>query len=68
MYKTFVRTHMDYCDIIYHQVAKLTAAGQVLTSLMEEVERVQYRGALAVTGAWRGTSRCKIYEELGWES
>ena len=59
---------MDYCDIIYHQAAKITAAGQVLSSLMEEVERVQYRAALAVTGAWQGTSRAKIYEELGWES
>ena len=68
MYKTFARTLMDYCDIIYHQAAKITAAGQVLSSLMEEVERVQYRAALAVTGAWQGTSRAKIYEELGWES
>ena len=68
MFKTFARTHMDYCDIIYHQASKITTAGQVLTSLMEEVERVQYRGALAVTGAWKGTSRSKIYEELGWES
>ena len=68
MYKTFVRTHMDYCDIIYHQAAKITRDGQVLSTLMEEVERVQYRGALAVTGAWKGTNRSKIYEELGWES
>ena len=59
---------MDYCDIIYHQAAKITNAGQELTSLMEEVERVQYRGALAVTGAWQGTSRSKLYDELGWES
>ena len=35
---------------------------------MEEVERVQYRAALAVTGAWKGTSRTKLYNELGWES
>ena len=45
MYKTFVRTLLDYCDIIYHQAAKISNAGQVLTSLMEEIERVQYRGA-----------------------
>ena len=68
MYKTFARTHMDYCDIIYHQASKITTSGQVLTSLMEEIERVQYRGALAVTGAWKGTNRSRIYEELGWES
>ena len=29
---------------------------------------VQYQAALAVTGAWQGTSRIKLYEELGWES
>ena len=35
---------------------------------MEKIESVQYSAALAVTGAWRGTSREKIYAELGWES
>ena len=59
---------MDYCDIIYHQAAKITSVGQELTALMEEIERVQYRGALAVTGAWQGTNRSKLYDELGWES
>ena len=35
---------------------------------MRLLETVQYSAALAVTGAWRGTSRVKIYEELGWET
>ena len=35
---------------------------------MEKVERIQYQAALAVTGAWQGSNRSKIYEELGWES
>ena len=35
---------------------------------MEDIERVQYQAALVVTGAWKGTSRTKLYEELGWES
>eukprot|EP00794_Sanderia_malayensis_P002002 gene2002-2277_t len=35
---------------------------------MEKIESVQYSAALAVTGAWKGTSRQKIYDELGWES
>ena len=35
---------------------------------MEKIEKVQYQAALAVTGAWQGTSRIKLYEELGWES
>ena len=68
MYKTFVRSQLDYCDVIYHQAAKITREGQVLTSLMNEIERVQYRGALAVTGAWKRSNRSKLYDELGWES
>ena len=35
---------------------------------MESIEKVQYIGALAVTGAWQGSSRSKLYDELGWES
>ena len=50
MYKTFSRTQLDYCDVIYHLAAKITRDGLILTSLMSEIERVQYRGALAVTG------------------
>ena len=35
---------------------------------MEKVENIQYQSALAVTGAWKGSSRAKLYDELGWES
>ena len=39
-----------------------------LSSLMEKVERVQYEAALAITDALQGSSRSKIYDELGWET
>ena len=39
-----------------------------LTDLMEKAERIQCQAALAVTGAWQGSSLSKFYEELGWES
>ena len=42
--------------------------GRTLNSLMDKVERMQYQAALAITGAWQGTSRSKIYDELGWEA
>ena len=32
------------------------------------LEITQYEAALAITGAWKGTNRDKIYEELGWET
>ena len=35
---------------------------------MEEEEKVQYKAALIVSGAWKGSNRAKLYEELGWES
>ena len=40
----------------------------ILSNLMEKLESVQYSAALALTGTWRGTSREKLYPELGWES
>jgi len=68
MYKALARPHLDYCDIIYHIPSKCDNFGMFLNSTMEFVEKVQYQGALAVTGAWHGSSRSKIYDELGWES
>ena len=35
---------------------------------MESIERIQYQAALLITGTWKGTSRNKLYNELGWES
>ena len=35
---------------------------------MNTLERIQYHCALAITGAWQGTSFDKIYDQLGWES
>ncbi len=68
MYKTFVTPLLDYCDIIYHEPPKIDNGHDVtLTTPMEEVERIQYKGALAVTGAWKGSNRSKLYDELGWE-
>ena len=70
MYKALVRSHFDYCDIIYYSPSHQNQAplGMTLNSLMEKVERIQYQSALAITGAWHGSSRAKLYAELGWES
>ena len=70
MYKTLVRSHLDYCDVIYHipSIIHQPPLGMTLNSLMEKVEKIQYQAALAITGAWQGSSRSKIYDELGWET
>ena len=70
MYKALVRSHLDYCDLIYHipPTSHTPPLGTSLHDHMERVEKLQYQAALAVTGAWQGTSRVKIYEQLRRES
>ena len=59
IYKSFVRPHLDYGDIIYDQPNN--------QSLSDKIESVQYNAALAITGVIRGTSKVKLYQELGLE-
>ena len=70
LYKLYVRPHLDYGDVIYHDPPNLCefSGNTTLSNQMEKIESVQYSAALAVSGAWRGTSREKLYAELGWES
>ena len=35
---------------------------------MQLIEQVQYKATLIVSGYWQGTSRERLYDELGWES
>ena len=68
VYKTNVRPHLEYYDIIFHQPppeGHLTTTK--LSVLMGKIESVQIQAAYAVSGAWKGTSTTKVYEELGWE-
>ena len=60
IYKSFVRPNLDYADIIYDKPFN--------ESLKRKIEMVQYNAALIITGAFKGTSRDKIYQELGLES
>ena len=70
MYKALVRSHLDYCYVVYHipYIIHQPPLGKTLNSLMEKVDRIRYQAALAITGAWQGSSRSKIYDELGWET
>ena len=60
IYKCFIRSHLDYGDIIYDQVYNV--------SFHQKLESIQYNAALAITGAIRGTPREKLYHELDFES
>ena len=59
IYKSFLRPHLNYGDIIYGRAFK--------ESFQSKLEPVQYNATLAITGAIRGFSREKLYQELGLE-
>ena len=60
IYKASFRPHLDYGDIIYDNPGN--------ASFTRKLESIQYNAALAITGCIRGTSREKLYSELGIES
>ena len=59
IYKSFVRPILDYGDIIYDKLYK--------DSFIEKIEWVQYNACLVITGAFKGTSRECLSQELGLE-
>ena len=65
IYKSFLRPHLDYGDVIYDRIFLRIAFNE---SFQNKLESVQYDAALAITGAIRGSSREKLYQELGLES
>ena len=60
IYRSFRRPHLDYGDVIYDQPEN--------ESFSSKIESVQYNASLAITGAIRGTSQEKLYQEFGLES
>ena len=67
IYKMYVTPHLVYCDIIYHipVIKNDFDSSLTLNYQINALERAQYQAALAVSGAWKGTNRNQIYEELG---
>ena len=59
IYKSFIRPFLDYADVIYDQLSN--------AAFSKKIEPVQYNVALAITGAIKGSSREKLYQELGME-
>ena len=60
IYNSFVRPHLDYGDKLFDQSNNSRSS--------DKIESVQYNASLAITGAIRGTSKEKLYQELGLES
>ena len=60
IYKSLIRPHLDYGDIIYDKTFN--------ESFQAKLESLQYNATLTITGAIKGSSTEKISEKLGLES
>ena len=60
IYKSFVRRHLDYGDILHYQPNN--------ESFTQNIERIQYSATYAITNAIKKTSQSKLYRELGFGS
>ena len=59
LYKAFIQPHLDYADIIYDQPNDM--------KICNKIESLQYSAVLAITGVITGSSKKKLYQELGFE-
>ena len=59
-YTFFVRPNLDYADKIYDKPLN--------KSFKRKLEIVQYKEALMITGAIKGASQKRLFQELGLES
>ena len=60
IYKSFIRPHLDYGDIVYDKTFNV--------SFHAKLESLQYNATLAITRTIRESSTENIYDELGLES
>ena len=60
IYKSSVRPNLDHSDIIFDKPNH--------ESFKYRIENIQYKASVAITGAILGTSRERLYRELGLES
>ena len=58
IYKSTVRPHLHYDDIIYDQPNS--------ESFPQKIKKIHYNAAFEITGAIKGTSQSKLYSELGF--
>ena len=60
IYKSLIRPHLDYADIIFDKPRNATFSSRI--------ESAQGNAFLSITGTIRGTSKEKLYQELGFET
>ena len=60
IYNIFIRSQLDFADVNYDQACN--------SSFHEKLESSQYNACLATTGAIKGGSSERLYQELGLKS
>ena len=60
IYKTFIRPNLDYYDVIYDKIFN--------EPWHKKRESIQYKAALAITGAIDSANTVKFYQDLGLQS
>ena len=60
IHKSFIRPHLDYGDFLYDKPSN--------DNFQKKMKKVQCRACLAITGGIQGTSRERLYDELGLHS
>ena len=60
IYKSFIRPHLDYADVIFDKPSNATFSNRIESS--------QHNAALPITGTVMGISKGKLYQELGFET
>ena len=59
IYKSFIRPHLSCGDVVYGHPSS--------DAFSNKLETVQYNATLAITGAIKGTSHKKLFQELWFE-
>lgn len=59
LYKVFIRPHLDKADLIHDKPNNM--------NVCNKAKFLQYNASLAITGAITGSSKGKLYPELGFE-
>ena len=59
LYKSFIRPLLEYASAVWDNCTEYEK---------HKLESIQYKAALVVSGAMKGTGRTNLYEELAWET
>ena len=57
IYKSFIRSHLDYRNILFDKPNS--------ENFQKKMQKFQHSICLAITGGIQGTSRERLYDELG---